>query len=135
MKIIQPWWAQNGEESSKKHKYNAKRVKLDEIVFPSQKEANRYAQLSLLQKGGVISCLEMQKEFLLIPAQFEHQEFADDPKRRGRCLERAVKYKADFSYVENGKLVVEDTKGVRTPEYVIKRKLMLLVHGIKIREL
>ena len=53
------------------------------------------------------------------------------PKQSG---ERACKYIADFVYIENGKQIVEDTKGVKTPLYVVKRKLMLWVHGIKIRE-
>lgn len=51
-----------------------------------------------------------------------------------KIVERAVKYKADFVYKENGETVVEDTKGVKTKDYIIKRKLMLWVHGISIRE-
>ncbi|GAB4464458.1 MAG: hypothetical protein OHK0044_01870 [Burkholderiaceae bacterium] len=52
----------------------------------------------------------------------------------GRVVERAVKYIADFVYTKDGKMVVEDTKGCRTRDYVIKRKLMLYVHGIRILE-
>ena len=43
-------------------------------------------------------------------------------------------YIADFAYMQDGKYIVEDTKGVKTPEYVIKRKLMLWLQGIRIRE-
>ena len=52
----------------------------------------------------------------------------------GKCVERSVKYKADFFYTKDGELVVEDTKGFRTPDYIIKRKLMLYVHHIRIKE-
>lgn len=52
-------------------------------------------------------------------------------------LERSVKYIADFVYTDKatGQTVVEDTKGVRTKEYIIKRKLMLYLHGIRIKEI
>jgi len=49
-------------------------------------------------------------------------------------VERACTYVADFSYTENGRRVVEDTKGMKTRDYIIKRKLMLYVHGIRIKE-
>lgn len=107
-----------------KSKYNARKVRLDGITFDSKAEAKRYAELVLLQKSGVISDLQRQVEFTLIPAQ----------KIDGKCVERACKYKADFVYLENGKRVVEDVKGIKTKEYIIKRKLMLYVHGIRIKE-
>ena len=64
-----------------------------------------------------------QVAFELIPAQ----------KAGGRS-ERACKYVADFVYTKSGEVVVEDVKGHRTPEYIIKRKLMLWRHGIAIQE-
>lgn len=106
-------------------KYHNKRVVVDGIPFDSKKEAQRYRELSLLLRAGAISDLERQKEYVLIPAQCAG----------GKTVERAVKYKADFVYRENGREVVEDTKGVRTRDYIIKRKLMLWVYGIRIREI
>ena len=96
----------------------------------SNKERNRAAVLELIQKKGLISDLQKQVVYSLIPAQYG----VVDGKKR--CLERACTYKADFVYydVENKQLTVEDSKGFRTKEYIIKRKLMLFLHGIKIKE-
>lgn len=120
------------------NKYRAKKTVVDGITFPSKKEANRYCELKLLEKAGKISALEMQKTFELIPTQREF--LGVDEKGRaitGKVLERAVKYKADFCYVDHEKkaYIVEDTKGVKTKEYIIKRKLMLRVFGIRIQEI
>ena len=70
------------------------------------------------------------EDYELIPAHYE----VINGKRK--CIERACTHRADFVYydVENKKLIVEDSKGVRTEVYKIKRKLMLHVHGIKIKE-
>lgn len=77
-------------------------------------------------------------EHELIPAQYEDtvREWQKGRKCKPKCLERAVKYKADFVYIdtETGAIVVEDTKGMRTKEYIIKRKLMLFRHGIRVKE-
>lgn len=121
-------------------KYGNKKVFYDGIEFDSKKEARRYTELKLLQRAGKITALELQKEFELIPAQYEQitrEEYikSKGKKTRGKCIERACKYKADFYYIENGRQVVEDTKGFRTKDYIIKRKLMLWVYGIKIREI
>ncbi len=105
-------------------KYNSKKCNFDGIVFDSKKEANRYLELKLLQKAGKIQNLRLQVPFELIPAQ----------KVNGKVVERSCKYVCDFMYEENGKTVVEDTKGFKTNEYIIKRKLMLSVYGIKIKE-
>ena len=83
------------------------------------------------------------KTYELIPAQYEESTetytkgiHKGEPKP-GRLLERAVVYRADFAYIdcETGKYVVEDTKGFRTPEYILKRKMLLYIHGIKIKEI
>lgn len=111
-------------------KYRAKKIKVDGITFDSKREAHRYSELKLLERAGKIEHLELQKEFELIPAQYEQSS----KRKRGKCLERACKYKADFCYIKNGEQIVEDTKGYKTKDYIIKRKLMLYVHGIKIRE-
>ena len=118
-------------------KYGSKKVTYDGIVFDSKKEARRYCELKLLERAGKIKNLELQKAFELIPAQREHDAIG---KRggiiKGKVIENSVKYVADFVYTdENGKTVVEDTKGFRTKDYIIKRKLMLYVHGIKIKEI
>lgn len=111
-------------------KYNAKKTVVDGITFDSKKEAARYRELRLLERAGKIRNLELQKKFELIPPQ----------RDAGRLAERAAYYKADFCYDErsdelNAWLpVVEDSKGVRTRDYILKRKLMLWVHGIRIRE-
>lgn len=109
---------------NRKSKYNARKVRLDGITFDSKVEAKRYAELLMLERAGAISDLKRQVEFTLIPAQ----------KIDGKCVERACKYKADFVYTENGKRVVEDVKGLKTKDYIIKRKLMLYVHGVRIKE-
>lgn len=105
-------------------KYKNKKVKYDGIVFDSLKEYNRYKELKLLERAGVIKELRTQVKFILIPSQYLN----------GKCIERECSYIADFVYTENGKKVVEDTKGFRTKDYIIKRKLMLYFFKIKITE-
>ena len=98
---------------------NRKLTAPDGQKFDSVKEYHRWGCLRLLEMAGAISNLERQVKYELIPKQIG---------------ERACNYVADFTYLENGRLVVEDVKGVKTDAYKIKRKLMLWVHGIKIRE-
>lgn len=107
-------------------KYNNKKITVDGQKFDSKKEANRYKELRLLEKAGAIHDLRMQVKFTLIPAQRDGAT--------GKVVERECSYKADFVYEEDRKTVVEDVKGFRTKEYVIKRKLMLWRYGIRIRE-
>lgn len=107
-------------------KYNSKKTVLDGQVFDSKKEANRYQELLLLEKAGVIKNLSRQVKFVLIPSQRD--------EATGKVVERECSYKADFKYEEGIKTVVEDVKGFRTKEYIIKRKLLLYQYGIRIRE-
>lgn len=107
-------------------KYNNKKITVDGQIFDSKKEASRYEELRLLEKAGAIKDLRTQVKFKLIPAQRD--------EATGKVIERECSYKADFVYEEDGKTVVEDVKGFRTKEYVIKRKLMLWRYGIRIRE-
>jgi hypothetical protein len=117
-------------------KYGNRKVICDGITFDSKKEALRYRELLLLERAGKIQHLELQKEFILIPTQREPDTVGiRGGVKKGRVIEHAVKYKADFVYIENGKTIVEDTKGMRTKDYIIKRKLMLFVHQIRIREI
>ena len=106
-------------------KYHSKKVTIGDEVFDSKKEAKRYQELLLLERAGEISNLQRQVKYVLIPAQKDGN---------GKLLEREVSYIADFVYTENGKTVVEDAKGVRTKDFIIKRKLMLWIHGIRIME-
>jgi hypothetical protein len=122
--------------------YNIKTKTTDGLVFDSHKEAQRWEQLLLLQKAGKIVELQRQVEFELLPAQYETiARYGKNGKRlkdHTKLLERKVCYNADFVYhdVETGEMIVEDTKSeaTRTKDFIIKRKLMLLIHGIKVRE-
>lgn len=108
---------------------------VDGIVFDSKVEAYRYMELKRLEKAGVIHDLRLQVPFELIPTQREADTTdTRGRKHRGRVIERACVYKADFVYYEGDRMVVEDVKGCKTPEYKIKRKLMLWVKGIRIKE-
>lgn len=130
-------------------KLNNKSIVVDGIEFQSTKEGKRYSELKLLQRAGEISDLELQKKYELIPAQYETVETGEyykvgerkgQPKMKRTCIEQSVVYIADFVYRQNGQTVVEDVKGYRDPssatyaKFVLKRKMMLWIHGIKIKE-
>ena len=106
-------------------KYKNKKKQLDGITFDSTIEANRYRELKLLERAGKIKDLQRQVSYTLIPAQRDAS---------GKLIERSCRYVADFVYRIDGETIVEDVKGVRTPEYKIKRKLMLQLYGIRIKE-
>lgn len=120
-------------------KYHAKKVVRGGKTFDSAKEARRFGELSLLQKAGEISDLRTQVKYVLIPAQREPDTVG---KRggviKGRLIERECAYIADFVYKRNGVEIVEDVKGYKDSTayalFVVKRKLMLFVHGIQIKE-
>jgi hypothetical protein len=119
-----------------RNKYHSKKITVNGNTFDSQKEYRRFCDLSLLLRAGAITDLKRQVEFELIPAQREPDTVGvRGGVKQGKVIEHAVKYVADFVYKENGKLVVEDTKGFRTKDYIIKRKLMLWVHKIRIKEI
>ena len=111
-------------------KYGAKKTVFDGITFDSKREAERYRALVLLQSAGEIADLKLQVSFELLPAQYaetgetyKRGEKAGQPKMK--CIERSLTYIADFVYtrIADGKTVVEDVKGMKTKEYIIKRKL------------
>ena len=117
-------------------KYGSKRITKDGITFDSLKEYRRWVDLSLLEKAGKVTDLQRQVKFVLIPAQYEPDTIgARGGVKRGKLIEREVSYVADFVYTENGKRIVEDTKGFKTKDYIIKRKMMLYFHGVKINEI
>lgn len=114
---------------SRSSKYRNKKVVVDGMRFDSKHEHERWLTLLQMQEEGKIWGLQRQVPFQLLPSQ-----------RIGKkVVERPVKYIADFTYTtqaEDGSdwFVVEDAKGKRTADYIIKRKLMLWVHGIGVQE-
>lgn len=125
-----------------KNKYYSKKVTVDGITFDSKREAKRWCELRLLERAGAITNLQRQVPFELIPAQYH--TFARYGKRGQRikdgkrCIEKAAMYHADFVYIdtESGMQIVEDVKSeaTKTKDYILRRKLMLYVHGIIIKE-
>lgn len=122
----------------KKNKFNAKKTD----GYDSKKEAKRAAELKALEDNGEITELREQVPFLLIPSQWEEIQRTGKKgqplKPLKRCLERGCSYIADFTYKDSkGNFIVEDTKSkaTRTESYKIKKKLMLYVHKIKIKEI
>ena len=126
-----------------KNKYHAKKVVVNGKEFDSQKEAKRYGELCLLQRAGIISDLQCQVSFELIPTQYEtvteYTPKTHKEKQVQKVIEKSCKYIADFVYERDGKTVVEDVKGYRDGQayqlFVLKRKLMLWVHGIRVEEI
>ena len=106
------------------NKYHSKKITRDGMTFDSVKEYRRWCELILLEKAGQITNLQRQMPFELIPSQ----------RIDGKVVERACNYMADFTYYKDGQWIVEDTKGFKTKDYIIKRKLMLKVFGIRIHE-
>lgn len=123
-------------------KYKSRKVTVGGISFDSKREARRYQELYFQQRAGEISCLELQRRFELIPAQYEifprYGKNGQRLKDGRRCVEKSVVYVADFTYQRNGETVVEDVKGYKGSTayalFAIKRKLMLYIHGIKVKE-
>lgn len=119
---------------------NRKTMTSDGVVHDSRLEAVRWSELKLLERAGKIKDLSRQVEYELIPAQYETVERYSKKGTRlkdgVKLVERNCCYIADFVYTdtETGQTIVEDTKGAKTKDYIIKRKLMLKVHNIKIRE-
>ena len=93
-------------------KYNNRKTIIDNIKFDSNAEATRYQFLKILLKTGKIEDLELQPKFLLQPSF----------KKNGKTI-RAINYIADFKYIQDKKVVIEDVKGMETKEFKIKKKL------------
>jgi hypothetical protein len=117
-------------------KYGNKKTYANGQLFDSSHEAKRYRELCLLQSAGLISDLQTQVPYELIPTQREPDTVGKRGGiKQGKCIEKSCVYYADFVYKDaNGNVVVEDAKGMKTEAYKIKRKLMLWVHGIKVIE-
>lgn len=102
----------------KANKYGAQKTTVDNITFDSKKEAGRYRELKLMEKAGLIRGLILQAT---IPCIVNGKKVCD--------------YRADFSYIEGDRHIVEDVKGVKTPVYQLKKKLVFALHGITITEI
>lgn len=120
--------------------HNTKVFSEDGETFDSRREYRRYKDLKVLERVGVVKDLQRQVPYIIVP---EHREpDTTGPRggrRKGRVIETAARYIADFVYMEKNRdgtwqQVVEDCKGMRTDTYKLKRKLMYHVHGIRIRE-
>lgn len=111
--------------TKRSNKYGAKRIHVDGHTFPSKKEANRYCELKRLQDAGQIESLELQPVFPL--------------EIHGVCrvktaTGRTMRFTADFSYRQNGKRIVEDTKGYRTRDYIVRKAVAEAFHNIRVVE-
>lgn len=117
-------------------KYHSQKVVADGEVFDSRKECRRWQELKLLEKAGEITDLRRQVPFEIIPDQREPDRIGPrGGRKKGRIIERKAVYIADFVYNDRfGREVVEDCKGMRTKDYIIKRKLMLYKFGVRIKE-
>lgn len=118
-------------------KYGNKKAKANGKVFDSRRERGRYYTLQTLEKAGEISDLRMQVPFEIIPAIYETVEvqLKTKTKQVQKLVQRAAHYVADFVYKDkDGNIVVEDSKGYRTKEYELKKKMMRAFLGITIKE-
>ena len=133
-------WADLPGHGRQPAKYRNEKVRTkDGETYDSRKEFRRAKELELLERAGEISNVRRQVKYILIPAQRGPEEIGPRGGRRpGPLLERECSYVADFVYEENGETVVEDVKGYREGQaynvFVIKRKLMLWIHGIRVKE-
>lgn len=115
------------EQSQTPSKYGNRKTVIDNIRFDSEKESERYAELKMMEKAGVISDIELQKPFELQPA------FYDSEGNK----HQAIKYVADFVYMQDGEQVIEDVKsdGTRKNKVYQLKKKMMLYQGLKIKEI
>jgi len=97
-------------------KYRAKRTVIDGITFASRGEALRYQDLRYMEKAGRIKDLQLQVAYPMSVNGY-----------------KLCTYVADFVYLEDGKKIVEDFKGVRTPIFRLKAKMMKALLGIELR--
>lgn len=121
-----------------RNKYHAKKVTICGIEFDSKKEGMRWLLLKDMERSGEISDLRRQVPFELLPAIYRdvtvHLKTKDKVERK--LVQRAVHYVADFVYTDReGRQIVEDTKGLRLPDYILKKKMMLALLGIRISEI
>ena len=124
--------------SAKENKYKNKHAEYNGIFFDSKKERDRYIILKNAENNGIISELKLQPSFTLVPAIYHEEAVQLKTKQKTvrKCDQLPITYKADFSYIKDGNLIVEDVKGSEymiTEVFKIKEKLMFAIHGIKIK--
>lgn len=126
------------KSNAKGNKYKNEKVEYDGIKFDSKRERDRYIVLKNAEKNGIISNLTLQPSFTLVPAIYHEETIQLKTKLKTvrKCDQLQITYKADFSYIKDGELVIEDVKGSEymiTEVFKIKEKLMFAIHGIKIK--
>lgn len=124
-----------------RRKYGNSKTVFKGEEYDSKRERDRHIFLLNAEREGIISDLKRQVTFHLLPAQYEtvQKQLKTKTKEVSVCVERAVDYKADFTYMKDGQLVVEDVKACASSQvldktYILKRKMMLYFHGIRIKE-
>lgn len=128
------------KKKTKRSKYGNTKVKTEDgLVFDSKKEKERYDKLLEMEREGKIWNLRRQVEYLLLPAVTETVpvQLKTKVKYKEVTLYRETNYKADFVYIEDGEEIVEDVKASKwfqDPVYKLKKKLMYMIHHIKIKE-
>ena len=123
--------------SPKNSKYGAKKVYYNGERFDSKKELNRYKELLMIQKAGRIFGLDRQVKFELTPTVRGPERISPRGGRKpGKVILDAASYVADFTYYrsDTGEFVVEDCKGFKTPDYILKKKFLYYLRGILIYE-
>ena len=120
-------------------KYNARKVVVNGETYDSKKEAKRSLELMEKERNGEIKNLQRQVKFVLIPAQREPDIVGPKGGRKpGKTIEKELAYIADFVYEKDGETVVEDVKGYKGGAayntFSIKRKLMLWINNIRVKE-
>ena len=121
-----------------RNKYHARKVNICGIDFDSKKEGMRYLLLKDMERTGEIHNLQLQVPFELLPAIYRDEtvHLKTKDKTVPKLVQRSVTYVADFVYTDkDGNTHVEDTKGVRTPEFILKKKMMLALKGIEVIEI
>ena len=127
----------HGYKPKRQNKYGARKITVDGAKFDSKKEAERWQTLKWMEKAGLIRDLQRQVHFQLTPQVREPDTIG--PRggvKKGKVILEKAEYIADFTYIEtdSGKFVVEDTKGWKTPEYILKKKMLYHLRGILIYE-
>lgn len=124
MRISESQYRQFIGNYTKQNKYHNKKVIYDGIKFDSVKEKNRYIGLKQLERLGVIQNLQRQVKYELQPSF----------KLNGKTI-RSITYIADFVYIQDGVEVIEDVKGMRTKEYLLKKKMFEYKYQKEIKEI
>ena len=131
---------QKGFKREKGKKYNNKKTVVDNIEFDSKKEAQRYLVLKDAETNGVISNLELQPKFELIPAIREEyvKHLKTKDKIETRTVQLAITYTADFRYLKDGETIVEDVKAspkmaALDPKFLLKEKMFRYFFGFPIK--